>query len=70
MLVATETNIKNTLTQGASILHFACHGQTNWLEIENEKKVGELVTLEKEKLLGMITSGYLPKVIIFNACQS
>ena len=35
MLVATETNIKNILTQGVSILHFACHGQKNYLEIEN-----------------------------------
>jgi hypothetical protein len=27
MMVATKTNIKNTLLNGASILHFACHGK-------------------------------------------
>lgn len=27
MMVATKTNIKNTLFDGASVLHFACHGK-------------------------------------------
>jgi hypothetical protein len=29
MMVATKINIKNTLFDGASILHFACHGKKN-----------------------------------------
>lgn len=29
MMVATKTNIINTLHEGASILHFACHGKTS-----------------------------------------
>lgn len=47
MMVANKTNIKNTMFEGASILHFACHGKTNRgnLQIESDTSIGELVDL-------------------------
>lgn len=46
-MVATETNIKNTLIDGVSVLHFACHGKkgNGNLQIERERPVGELMDL-------------------------
>lgn len=41
MMAATETNIKNTLIEGTSILHFSCHGDREGnLHIEHEKNIG------------------------------
>lgn len=41
MMVATKTNIKKTLIDGASILHFSCHGLKNgFIQIESEISVG------------------------------
>ena len=47
MMVSTKSNIKNTLFDGASVLHFACHGKkpTGNLQIESETSIGELLNL-------------------------
>jgi hypothetical protein len=70
IMVATETNIKNTLNEGASILHFSCHGDANQLHIEDDKRIGELVMMSQSTFLGFLQNGTLPKAIIFNSCHS
>jgi hypothetical protein len=73
MMVATKTNIKNTLFDGASILHFACHGKKDKgnLQIESETSVGELVDLEHSQFMNLLDiRTALPKLIIFNVCYS
>lgn len=69
MMVATENNIKNTLNEGASILHFSCHGDAEGhLHIEHDKLIGELVKLKSDTFMGLLPEKNLPKVIIFNVC--
>ena len=71
MMAATETNIKNTLIEGTSILHFSCHGdRLEQLHIEHEKRIGELVKLKNSTFMDLLSSGTLPRVVIFNACFS
>ena len=70
-MVATETNLINTLNEGASILHFSCHGDRDrQLEIEHDKLVGELVKLKPNTFMDILSKGRLPKAIIFNVCYS
>lgn len=71
MMVATETNITKTLLEGASILHFACHGtRSGSLEIEHEKQIGEKANLSSHRLMDILDNKTLPRAIIFNVCHS
>lgn len=71
MMVATKSNIRTTVTEGASILHFACHGDRNNLHIESERSIGELLILSEAEFTPFLNPRTpLPKLIIFNACHS
>lgn len=70
-MVATETNIQNTLIEGASLLHFACHGSNHGsLMIEHDKNIGELSYLTPDRFMDLLENKTLPKAIIFNVCYS
>ena len=71
MMVATKSNIRNTISNGASIMHFACHGEANTLHIESERSIGELLILNEAQFSSFLDPRTpLPKLIIFNACHS
>jgi hypothetical protein len=70
MMVATENNIRQVLSERCNILHFSCHGEVEYLKIEKDRNVGYLDALTSARLIKLLDGKVLPKIIIFNACHS
>ncbi len=70
MMVATENNLRQVLSERCNILHFSCHGEVDYLKIEKDRNVGYLDALTSARLIKLLDGKALPKIIIFNACYS
>ncbi len=70
MMVATENNIRQVLSERCNILHFSSHGEVDYLKIEKDRNVGYMDALTIEKLIKLLKGKILPKIIIFNSCHS